>query len=315
MRALARGLVDDAHAVEEDVAGQEAAREPGDEPRHDAEQRRLADTGAPRDEDELALVEAARDMDVLRSALGEETVTYVGASYGTYLGTIYANLFPDRVGRFVLDGAMDPTLEGEEVGRGQAAGFERATRAYVEDCVAQGGCPLGSDVESAMERIPAFLDELDAQPLPVQGDTVTELTEGWAFYVETLGYEIGLYKDPYSRFGQLSNEIWRACRLVVDTGLHTMGWTRQQAIDYMRDNSAKPGHDAEVEVDRYIVWPGQATSYKIGHTEIVRLREDARGRLGARFDLKGFHDAVLGGGAMPLEVLARVVREWTASIA
>ncbi|SOC56310.1 alpha/beta hydrolase [Ornithinimicrobium cerasi] len=137
----------------------------------------------------LSTVEAARDMDVLRSALGEETVTYVGASYGTYLGTIYANLFPDRVGRFVLDGAMDPTLEGEEVGRGQAAGFERATRAYVEDCVAQGGCPLGSDVESAMERIPAFLDELDAQPLPVQGDTVTELTEGWAFY----GIAVAMY--------------------------------------------------------------------------------------------------------------------------
>lgn len=137
----------------------------------------------------LSTVEAARDMDILRAALGEETANYVGASYGTYLGTVYANLFPERVGRFVLDGAMDPTLEGQEVGKGQAAGFERATRAYVEDCVAQGGCPLGDDVESAMRRIPAFLDELDARPLPVQGDTVTELTEGWAFH----GIAVALY--------------------------------------------------------------------------------------------------------------------------
>lgn len=130
----------------------------------------------------LSTVEAARDMDILRAALGEETMTYLGASYGTYLGTVYANLFPERVGRFVLDGAMDPTLDGPEVGKGQAAGFERATRAYVEDCVAQGSCPLGADVDSAMARIPALLAELDDRPLPVAGDTVSELTEGWAYY-------------------------------------------------------------------------------------------------------------------------------------
>ena len=130
----------------------------------------------------VSTVEAARDMDVLRAALGDEQLTYLGASYGTFLGTTYANLFPDKVGRLVLDGAIDPTVTGLEMGLGQAEGFERATRAYVEDCVASGGCPLGDDVETAMQRIPAFLEELDSNPLPVSGDTVTELTEGWGMY-------------------------------------------------------------------------------------------------------------------------------------
>lgn len=130
----------------------------------------------------VSTVEAAKDMDVLRSALGEEELSYLGASYGTYLGATYASLFPENVGRFVLDGAIDPALTGVEMGLGQAEGFERATRAYVEDCVAGGDCPLGSDVDSAMAAIPAFLDQLDADPLPVRGDVNGELTEGWGLY-------------------------------------------------------------------------------------------------------------------------------------
>lgn len=130
----------------------------------------------------VSTVEAARDLDVLRSALGDDRLTYLGASYGTFLGTTYAALFPDNVGRLVLDGAIDPTLSGLEMGLGQAEGFERATRAYVEDCVAGGSCPLGNDVESAMARIPAFLDALDVEPLPVTGDVAGELTEGWGLY-------------------------------------------------------------------------------------------------------------------------------------
>ncbi|WP_130012634.1 alpha/beta hydrolase [Serinicoccus sediminis] len=132
--------------------------------------------------DHLSTVEAARDVDVLRAALGDEELTYFGASYGTFLGATYAALFPEQVGRLVLDGAIDPELTGVEMGLGQAEGFERATRAYVEDCVAGGECPLGSDVESAMARIPAFLDELDAAPLPVGEDAAGELTEGWGMY-------------------------------------------------------------------------------------------------------------------------------------
>lgn len=139
----------------------------------------------------VSTVEAAKDMDVLRAALGEQELTYLGASYGTFLGTTYASLFPDRVGRFVLDGAIDPTLTGLAMGLGQAAGFERATRAYVESCVSSGSCPLGDDVDAAMAAIPAFLDEVDADPLPVSGDVVDELTEGWAM----LGIIVAMYSQ------------------------------------------------------------------------------------------------------------------------
>lgn len=130
----------------------------------------------------ISTVDAARDIDILRAALGEPELDYLGASYGTFLGTTYATLFPDKVGRLVLDGAVSPTLTGLEMGLGQAEGFERATRAYAENCVASGNCPLGADVESALARIPQFLDEVSADPLPVREDVLTELTEGWAFW-------------------------------------------------------------------------------------------------------------------------------------
>ncbi len=152
----------------------------------------------------VSTVEAARDMDVLRAALGEEELNYLGASYGTFLGTTYATLFPERVGRLVLDGAIDPNLTGLEMGLGQAAGFERATRAYVEDCVAGGACPLGDDVDTAMAAIPTFLDEVDADPLPVSGDTVGELTEGWAMY----GIIVAMYAQDF--WPILTNALDRA---------------------------------------------------------------------------------------------------------
>jgi len=158
----------------------------------------------------------------------------------------------------------------------------------------------------------ALVEELGELPDWRKWDVYPAFSEGWAFYAETLGYEIGLYKDPYSRFGQLSNEIWRACRLVVDTGLHTMGWTRQQAIDYMRENSAKPGHDAEVEVDRYIVWPAGACVYKIGQMKIRELRTYAERELGPRFDVRAFHDQLLGHGQLPLRLLEKNVKAWVA---
>ena len=134
--------------------------------------------------------------------------------------------------------------------------------------------------------------------------------EGWAVYAEGLGYDMGMYKDPYSRFGQLSYEMWRAVRLVVDTGLHALGWSRQQAIDYFKANSSKPEHDIVVEVDRYIVWPGQALGYKIGQLKIRQLRDHAEGELGDRFDVREFHDTVLGQGALPLDLLEARVRNW-----
>ncbi|HET8966899.1 MAG TPA: DUF885 domain-containing protein, partial [Candidatus Acidoferrum sp.] len=134
--------------------------------------------------------------------------------------------------------------------------------------------------------------------------------EGWALYGESLGDELGLYKDPYSKFGQLSYEMWRAVRLVVDTGMHTMGWTREQAIQFFKDNTGKTDQDITVEVDRYIVWPGQALAYKIGQLKIRELRTAAEQKLGARFNVRAFHDAVLENRALPLSVLVPRVRHW-----
>jgi uncharacterized protein (DUF885 family) len=119
-----------------------------------------------------------------------------------------------------------------------------------------------------------------------------------------------LYDDPYSKFGQLSYEMWRAVRLVVDTGMHTMGWTRDQAIQFFKDNTGKTDQDITVEVDRYIVWPGQALAYKIGQLKIRELRASAEKQLGEKFDVRAFHDTVLENGAVPLSVLEPHVKNW-----
>jgi uncharacterized protein (DUF885 family) len=154
--------------------------------------------------------------------------------------------------------------------------------------------------------------ELEGVPEWRKYDDYTAFIEGWGLYAESLGTEIGLYKDPYSKFGQLTYEIWRAIRLVVDTGMHVKGWSRQQAIDYFKANSAKTEHDIEVEIDRYIVSPGQALAYKLGELKIKELRAYASKELGDRFDVRAFHDHVLGNGSLPLDVLEKNVRAWVA---
>ena len=138
----------------------------------------------------------------------------------------------------------------------------------------------------------------------------TAFAEGWGLYTERLSDEMGLYTSDMDRFGILSFDAWRAGRLVVDTGMHALGWTRREAIDFLKRHSALGENNIANEVDRYIVWPGQALAYKVGQLEIVRLRREAEGRLGARFDIKAFHDTVLGAGAVSLPVLRGLVGSW-----
>ncbi|WP_299579760.1 DUF885 family protein [uncultured Microbulbifer sp.] len=141
----------------------------------------------------------------------------------------------------------------------------------------------------------------------------TAFVEGWGLYSESLGYDLGLYKDPYSEFGALTYDMWRAVRLVVDTGMHQLGWSREQAIEYFMDNSAKPLHDVTVEIDRYLVWPGQALAYKLGQLKIKELRAKAEENLDSNFDIRGFHDALLGAGALPLNILEARMDRWIES--
>ena len=141
----------------------------------------------------------------------------------------------------------------------------------------------------------------------------TAFVEGWALYSERLGKEIGFYTDPVSDYGRLEADIWRAIRLVVDTGVHSLHWTRQQMVDYFHDHSAIDETNIQAEVDRYIAWPGQALGYKMGQMKILELRARARTQLGQRFDIKAFHDTVVDSGALPLDVLETRVDAWIAS--
>jgi uncharacterized protein (DUF885 family) len=137
--------------------------------------------------------------------------------------------------------------------------------------------------------------------------------EGWGLYSEYLGLEMGFYQDPYSNFGRLTYEMWRAARLVVDTGMHSMGWSRQQAIDFLAENTALSMHNVTTEIDRYISWPAQALSYKLGEITIKRLRQEAQQALGEHFDIREFHDVLLGNGSLPLAVLEQQVRSYIAT--
>jgi uncharacterized protein (DUF885 family) len=156
--------------------------------------------------------------------------------------------------------------------------------------------------------------ELEEMPNFRRFSGFTAFTEGWGLYSESLGYDLGLYKDPYSRFGALTYDMWRAVRLVVDTGMHYKGWTRQQAIDFFKDNAAKTELDIVNEIDRYIAWPGQALAYKIGQLKIMELRAKAEQMLGDNFDIRDFHDELLGGGALPLQILDVRMNRWIAEV-
>jgi uncharacterized protein (DUF885 family) len=171
---------------------------------------------------------------------------------------------------------------------------------------------------SAHEAVPghhhqiALQQELPLSNFRKNGAFFTAFVEGWGLYSERLGIEMGLYDSPAKDMGRLSYEMWRACRLVVDTGIHSKGWSKQQAIDFMTDNSALSAANIEAEVNRYISWPGQALAYKLGELKIRELRAKATEELGVKFDLPAFHDAVLGQGAVPLDVLEMQITDWIA---
>ncbi len=154
--------------------------------------------------------------------------------------------------------------------------------------------------------------EQSEQPPFRRFDYISAFGEGWGLYAEWLGKEVGMYADPYADFGRLTYEMWRACRLVVDTGIHSKGWTRQQAIDFLAGNTALSLHEVETETDRYISWPAQALSYKLGELRIRALRKRAQDALGADFDLRAFHDAVLVNGSVTLPLLEEIVEQFIA---
>ena len=156
----------------------------------------------------------------------------------------------------------------------------------------------------------SLAQELEGLPKFRRYGGYTAFVEGWALYAESLGPELGMYRDPYSRFGALTYEMWRAIRLVVDTGLHAKGWSREQAIAYFRENAPKTDHDIRVEVDRYIFSAGQALAYKLGQLKIRELRREAEAALGQRFSVRAFHDQILGAGPLPLAILESRIRAW-----
>jgi uncharacterized protein (DUF885 family) len=159
----------------------------------------------------------------------------------------------------------------------------------------------------------ALQQEMDIAPFRRNFTSFTAFTEGWALYAESLGEEMGVYNTPERRMGELSYQMWRACRLVVDTGIHAFGWDKARAIQYMRDNTALTDRNIESEVNRYISWPGQALGYMIGRLKIIELRHRAEQALGSRFDERRFHDAVLANGSVPLDVLEAQINEWIAA--
>jgi uncharacterized protein (DUF885 family) len=160
----------------------------------------------------------------------------------------------------------------------------------------------------------AIAQELEGIPEFQKYVSFTAYTEGWGLYSEELGKEMGFYENPYSDFGRLAMELWRACRLVVDTGIHSQKWSREEAIDYLIKNTPNPQADAVKAIERYIAMPGQATAYMIGKLKIIELREWAKQTLGDQFDIKGFHDEVLKDGPVPLNLLEEKIKDWASEI-
>jgi uncharacterized protein (DUF885 family) len=200
------------------------------------------------------------------------------------------------------------TADGSRPGRVNVNlyNFSERSLATVESVAYHEGIP-GHHLQISIAQ------ELTGLPEFRKYQEYTAFVEGWALYSERLGKDIGFYKDPYSDYGRLDNDMWRAIRLVVDTGVHSKHWTRQQMVDYFHDHSSLDETNIQSEVDRYIAWPAQALGYKMGQLKLLELRDKARTALGSKFDLKAFHDQVLDSGALPMDVLEQRVDAWIAT--
>lgn len=244
--------------------------------------------------------------------------------YRQYIDQMYTRL-PQLFGR--LPKAKVEVTKVEEFREKEASGAQyipgspdgsRAGRVLVNTSEPESRKIISIESTAYHEGVPGHHMQLTiAQELPElppfrQQGGYTSFAEGWALYSERLGKEVGFYQDPYSDYGRLQDEMLRAIRLVVDTGFHYKRWSRDQVVQFFRDHSAADEVDIQSETDRYIVWPGQALAYKIGQMKILELRERARKELGARFDVRKFHDAVLGGGALPMDVLEERINGWIA---
>jgi uncharacterized protein (DUF885 family) len=244
-----------------------------------------------------------REYEVTVVRIQPELVKLFGHLYRTPLGVrvIPATSAPNTTTAYYSPGAMD----GTRAGYFYVNLYQPSVRPTYE-----------IEVLTSHEAVPghhlqiALAQERSDLPKFRRAAGYTAFVEGWGLYSERLGYELGLYQDPYSHFGQLTYDMWRAVRLVVDTGMHDQRWTRQQAIDYFKSNAAKTDTDIVNEIDRYIGWPGQALAYKIGQLKILELRKNAEQALGARFDVRAFHDELLSEGALPLDVLEKRMTAW-----
>jgi uncharacterized protein (DUF885 family) len=258
-------------------------------------------------------------------ALHPKTGDDILNAYRKYEDQMYAKL-PDLFGR--LPKAKMSVLAMEEFRAKNAAGADydpgapdgsRPGRVNVNTTDAPSRKTISFESTAYHEGVPGHHMQLSiAQELPTLpnfrrfGD-YTAYSEGWALYSERLGKEIGFYEDPYNDYGRLQDEMLRAIRLVVDTGLHAKKWTRDQVVQFFHDHSAIDEFEVQNETDRYIVWPAQALGYKIGQLKILELREKAKRELGDKFDIRGFHDEVLGAGALPMDVLEQRINEWIAA--
>jgi uncharacterized protein (DUF885 family) len=237
----------------------------------------------------------------------------------TKLPQLFGKLPKNRLAVVPMETYRSPDAVPADYSLGAGDG-SRPGRINVNQYNPQGRLLLNVEAIAYHEGVPghhlqfSIMQELsDLPPFRKFGINYNAYTEGWAFYSERLGKDVGFYQDPYSEYGRLENEMWRAVRLVVDTGVHFKHWTREQMLDYFRQHTAMDEPNIQTEVDRYIAWPAQALSYQLGKMKILELREHARNALGEKFDIRAFHDAVLDEGALPLDLLENKVDDWIES--